>query len=270
MTTDGLPLKLVVEATRGAVIAVHAAGGLARGHAQALRLLRAAEGLCRSAVAVLQTDSSDPKKAWKAKGTGKGATVAREAEGTGKGAKVARGAKDNDKKDTGKRMDKDSDVNMVAKPGEPGAQPRRRRRRRRRRGRAPTGFVAFDPGSMTAGRMEFIFRRLPMQSHFLLAPLLELKRAQFLMMLMFDGAGRSSLGARGRLRGLLARLACLRGASRPLQLLVGLALWRCLLGMSPASRAWCQGQSWMVSLSSSRRWTLLPAAGFVVSTGVKR
>ena len=146
MTTDGLPLKLVVEATRGAVIAVHAAGGLARGHAQALRLLRAAEGLCRSAVAVLQTDSSDPKKAWKAKGTGKGATEAREAEGTGQGAKVARGAKDNDKKDIGKRMDKDSDVNMVAKPGEPGAQPRRRRRRRRRRGRAPTGVVAFDPG----------------------------------------------------------------------------------------------------------------------------
>jgi hypothetical protein len=86
-------------------------------------------------------------------------------------------------------------------------------------------------GSMTAGRMEFVFRRLPKQSHFLLAPLLELKRAQFLMMLMFDGAGRSSLGARGRLQGLLARLACLRGASWPLQLLVGLALWRCWLDM---------------------------------------
>ena len=47
-------LRLAVEAARGAVIAVHAAGGLARGHVQALRLLRAAEGLCRSAVVVLQ------------------------------------------------------------------------------------------------------------------------------------------------------------------------------------------------------------------------
>ncbi len=56
MATAGLSLKLVVEASRGAVIAVHAAGGLARGHVQALRLLRAAEGLCRSAVAVLQAD----------------------------------------------------------------------------------------------------------------------------------------------------------------------------------------------------------------------
>lgn len=39
------PLRLVVEASRGAVIAVHAAAGLARGHAQALSLLRDAEGL---------------------------------------------------------------------------------------------------------------------------------------------------------------------------------------------------------------------------------
>ena len=81
-------------------------------------------------------------------------------------------------------------------------------------------------GSMTAGRTEFIFRRLPRQSHFLLAPMLELKRAHFLMMLMFVGAGRSSRGDRGRLRGLLARLL-----SPSLRLLVGLALWRCLSGM---------------------------------------
>ena len=52
MATAGLSLKKPVEASRGAVIAVHAAGGLARSHVQALRLLGAAEGLCRSAVAL--------------------------------------------------------------------------------------------------------------------------------------------------------------------------------------------------------------------------
>jgi len=197
MTTDGLPLKLVVEATRGAVIVVHAAGGLARGHAQALRLLRAAEGLCRSAVAVLQADGSDPKKAWEAKGTGKGAKVARE-------------AKDNDKKDTGKSMGKDSEVNMVAKPGEPGAQPRRRRRRRRRRGRAPTGVVASVPGFDDSWADGI---HIPAPAQAIALPLgadAGVEKSHFLMMLMFVGAGRSSLGARGRLRGLLARLACLR------------------------------------------------------------
>ena len=68
MATAGQSLKLVVEASRGAVIAVHAAGGLARGHVQALRLLRVAEGLCRGAVAVLQADGS---KCEKTKGMGK-------------------------------------------------------------------------------------------------------------------------------------------------------------------------------------------------------
>jgi hypothetical protein len=114
MATAGLSLKLVVEASRGAVIAVHAAGGLARGHVQALRLLRAAEGLCRGAVAVLQADGS---KCEKTKGVGK----------------------DKDKKDTGKGKGKgkDSDVGMGVAPKEPGAQPRRRRR-----GRAPAAAAA--------------------------------------------------------------------------------------------------------------------------------
>ena len=57
MATD-LQLRIVVEASRGAVIAVHASAGLARGHSQALRLLRGAEGLCRSAVAVLQSPAT--------------------------------------------------------------------------------------------------------------------------------------------------------------------------------------------------------------------
>ena len=55
MSTTALPLesKLLLEMTRGAALAVHAAAGSARGH-QAARLLRAAEGLCRSAAALLQ------------------------------------------------------------------------------------------------------------------------------------------------------------------------------------------------------------------------
>ena len=51
---SAVELKLIVEAARAATLAVHAAAGLARGHPQPLRLLRAAEGLCRSAVAVIQ------------------------------------------------------------------------------------------------------------------------------------------------------------------------------------------------------------------------
>ena len=58
MATAG-ELKLAVEASRAALIAVHAAAGLTRGQKQALRLLRAAEGLCRSAVAVIQGTVSD-------------------------------------------------------------------------------------------------------------------------------------------------------------------------------------------------------------------
>ena len=45
--------KLSLEAARAAVLAVHSAAGLALQFKNGLRLLRAAEGLCRSAVAVL-------------------------------------------------------------------------------------------------------------------------------------------------------------------------------------------------------------------------
>jgi hypothetical protein len=115
MVTAGLQLKMVVEATRGAVIAVHAAGGLARGNVQALRLLRAAEGLCRTAVSVLQIDEG------KKKDKGKG------------------------QKDTDKDKGKDSDVGMGVTPPEPGAQPRRRRRGRARGAAAhPAVDLEFD------------------------------------------------------------------------------------------------------------------------------
>ena len=53
MATAGHQREVVVEATRAAAVAVHAATGLARQHAQALRLLRAAEGLCRIAIVVM-------------------------------------------------------------------------------------------------------------------------------------------------------------------------------------------------------------------------
>ena len=48
-----------MEATRAAQITVHAAAGLACGHVAGLRLLRAAEGLCRSAVAVFEANNGD-------------------------------------------------------------------------------------------------------------------------------------------------------------------------------------------------------------------
>ena len=67
MPTTGLPLeaKLLLELTRGAALAVHAAAGSARGH-RAARLLRAAEGLCRSASALLQQPPDDAKTPEKA------------------------------------------------------------------------------------------------------------------------------------------------------------------------------------------------------------
>ena len=128
MATAGLSLKLVVEASRGAVIAVHAAGGLARSHVQALRLLRAAEGLCRSAVAVLQADNNIGKKT---KGMGKG----------------------KDKKDTGKGKGKgkDSDEGMGVATKVPGAQPRRRRRGRASAAAAPVAVPEFDDDSWADG-----------------------------------------------------------------------------------------------------------------------
>ena len=153
MATDGLSLKLVVEASRGAVIAVHAAGGLARGHVQAQRLLRAAEGLCRSAVAVLQTDVSMCKK-------NKGVSQDKPSNGppasTGRGVKPSngppasnrgRGGKGGSKTSDGppasgrgrggKGTGKDSDEGMGVTPTGPRAQPRRRRR-----GRAPVAAAA--------------------------------------------------------------------------------------------------------------------------------
>ena len=102
MATAAQQRKVVVEATRGALIAVHAAAGLARKQATALRLLRAAEGLCRTAVAVLQTD---------------GGTETDKGTGTGK-----------DKQDTGKGKNKDSNEGKDTQQ-KTGTQPRRRRRR---------------------------------------------------------------------------------------------------------------------------------------------
>ena len=102
MATAGLSLKLVLGPPE---VQSHAAGGLARSHAQALWLLRAAEDLCRRAVAVLPADASIVKKT----------------NGMGK---------DKDKKDTGNGNVKDSDVGTGVKHKEPGAQPGRRRRGR--------------------------------------------------------------------------------------------------------------------------------------------
>mmetsp|Transcript_4438 Transcript_4438/g.8890 ORF Transcript_4438/g.8890 Transcript_4438/m.8890 type:complete len:202 (+) Transcript_4438:47-652(+) len=47
-------LRTAVEAARAAILAVHAAAGLCNGARQPTRLLRAAEGLCRSALATLR------------------------------------------------------------------------------------------------------------------------------------------------------------------------------------------------------------------------
>ncbi|CAK0821616.1 unnamed protein product [Prorocentrum cordatum] len=47
--------RAMLEAARGAVLATHAAAGLAGGQREAVRLIRAAEGLLRTAVAVLAT-----------------------------------------------------------------------------------------------------------------------------------------------------------------------------------------------------------------------
>ena len=62
--------------------------------------------------------------------------------------------------------------------------------------------------------------------HFLFAPLLEMKLVHLLMMLLFAGADRSSLGIRARGR----RGACLRGLSAwrlSLQLLRFDSRWPC-------------------------------------------
>ena len=56
-------VKLGLEAARGAFIALHAAAGLVRGNPVALRLLRGAEGLCRSATAQLEAARRDQQPA---------------------------------------------------------------------------------------------------------------------------------------------------------------------------------------------------------------
>ena len=115
MATAELQPKLVLEATRGAVIAVHAATGLARGNVQALRLLRAAEGLCRTAVAVLQAGSGAQKTGQSERGSSKD--------------------KDKDKgKDKGKGKDMDVDP---AKHLPPRSRRRRPRRKQALRAAAP-------------------------------------------------------------------------------------------------------------------------------------
>ena len=53
--------KLALESARGAVVAAHAASGLARHNSEALRLLRSAEGIIRAAVAVLHSPAWDAK-----------------------------------------------------------------------------------------------------------------------------------------------------------------------------------------------------------------
>ena len=154
MATAGLSLKLVVEASRGAVIAVHAAGGLARGHVQAQRLLRAAEGLCRSAVAVLQTDVSmckknkgvsqdKPSNGPPASHTGRGdkpsngPPASNRGRGGKGGSKTSDGPPASGRGRGGKGTGKDSDEGMGVTPTGPRAQPRRRRR-----GRAPVAAAA--------------------------------------------------------------------------------------------------------------------------------
>ena len=52
-----------VEAARGALLTTHAAAGLSGGSCEARRLLHAAEGLCRAAVAVLSRSPAPPPTA---------------------------------------------------------------------------------------------------------------------------------------------------------------------------------------------------------------
>ena len=75
MSSTALPLetKLLLELTRGAALAVHAAAGSARGH-RAARFLRAAEGLCRSAAALPQEPADAKTSKGKAKDCDKHST----------------------------------------------------------------------------------------------------------------------------------------------------------------------------------------------------
>ena len=122
MASTGLPLesKLLLELTRGAALAVHAAAGSARGH-RAARLLRAAEGLCRSAAALLQLPpAGDTSKQGK------------DDNNNGKGTSKK------DKKDKTSEKDRTAAGDKDEAQQAPGAQ-RRRPRRRRAPAAAPPG-----------------------------------------------------------------------------------------------------------------------------------
>ena len=110
MSPTALPLetKLFLELTRGAALAVHAAAGSARGH-RAARLLRAAEGLCRSAAALLQTPDDAKTSQGKAKEGPKDSTPK--------------------KKEKPKQQQKDADLDKATAQKKPGAKRRRPRRR---------------------------------------------------------------------------------------------------------------------------------------------
>ena len=110
MSTNALPLepRLPLELARGAALAVHAAAGSARGH-RAARLLRAAEGLCRSAAALLQTPDDATTSEGKAKEGRKDSTPK--------------------KKEKPKQKQKDADLDKATAQKTPGAKRRRPRRR---------------------------------------------------------------------------------------------------------------------------------------------
>ena len=107
-TIAQVPLKLLLALTRGACLAAHAAGASARGH-RAARLLRAAEGLCRSAAALLQLPDDASTSKGKAKESGKDRTPK--------------------KKEQPKQSEKDTDLDKDTAQKTPGAKRRRPRRR---------------------------------------------------------------------------------------------------------------------------------------------
>ena len=80
--------------------------------------------------------------------------------------------------------------------------------------------------STTAGLTEFVLLLRLSFPHFLFAPLLEMKLVHLLMMLLFVGAGRSSLGVRARGRHGVS-LRCLLAWRLSLQLLRSGFRWPC-------------------------------------------
>ena len=79
--------KVAVETARAATMAVHAAAGCARQFGQAVRLLRAAEALCRSATALLTMPLSSPPPA----AVGPGPAALRSRRQRGRGGKKEKG-----------------------------------------------------------------------------------------------------------------------------------------------------------------------------------